>query len=157
MPTTTQAPAPVVKTIDVGRDPDHCFAVFTARLGDWWPLESHSISAEKHGQPARTAVVEPRAGGRVYEIAPDGTEHHWGEVLAFDRGRRFAMTWQLGRARDAATEVEVLFAPLPGGGTRVTLTHRLWERLGSAAAQMRTGYDQGWAMVFGERFAAAAA
>ena len=40
-----------------------------------------------------------------------------------------------------------------GGGTRVELEHRGWERLGAEAAEARASYDTGWDHVLG-RFVA---
>lgn len=89
----------------------------------------------------------------MYEVAEDGRQVYWGEGLADEPGRRFAMTWQLGRSRDSAGEVEVLFEPTGEGCFRLTLTHSSWDCHGGDAEQMRNGYDMGWNMVSGERFA----
>lgn len=60
----------VEKTVVASASQTHAFAVFTEGLGTWWPLESHHIGA----QPARTAVIEPRQGGRWFERGVDGSE-----------------------------------------------------------------------------------
>ena len=57
--------APVRKTVLANTPQAHAFTVFTERLGDWWPLQSHHIGS----QPAATAILEPRAGGRWFERA----------------------------------------------------------------------------------------
>ncbi len=44
------------------------------------------------------------------------------------------------------------FSP-DGGGTRLDLEHRYWERLGEPGIDTRDGYDTGWDTVLG-RFAA---
>ena len=54
-----------------------------------------------------------------------------------------------------AQEVEVRFSA-DGGGTLVELEHRGWQKLGARAAEARAGYDEGWTVVLGEHFAAAA-
>jgi uncharacterized protein YndB with AHSA1/START domain len=92
-------------------------------------------------------------GGRVYEIADDGREFDWGEVLAYEPGRRFAMTWQLGRMRNKSGEVDVIFESTGAGSCRITLTHSGWDRLGADAATMREGYNSGWDGVLMDRFA----
>lgn len=144
--------APVVKTLEVRRSAADCFRMFVHETANWWPLESHAL-APSNSTKAVALVVEPRIGGRVYEVTEDGREFDWGEVLIYEPGGRFAMTWQLGRARNISTEVDVRFEPITETSCRVTLTHSHWERLGDEADANRGGYDSGWASVFGERFA----
>jgi hypothetical protein len=64
-------------------------------------------------------TFEPRPDGRIYERTPDGTEHDWGEVLAWEPPNRLAYLWHLG-------------------------THRGWERLGPDAAAWRERNLGGW-------------
>ena len=65
--------------------------MFTARLGDWWPKDSHHIS----DSPVAEAVLEPREGGRWYARAGDGSECDWGYVRALDPPERIVLAWQL--------------------------------------------------------------
>lgn len=143
--------APVVKTLELKRSAADAFRIYVHEASKWWPLETHALAPENNTK-AVELVVEPRIGGRVYEIAEDGRQFEWGEVLAYEPGRRFAMTWQLGRMRNNAGEVEVLFEPTGAESCRVTLTHSGWERLGPEGQNMRNGYNSGWDIVFGERF-----
>jgi len=53
-------------------------------------------------------------------------------------------------------DVEVTFAA-DGKGTRVTLVHSGWQKLGEKGAAARAGYGEGWTVVLGEAFAAACA
>ena len=50
------------------------------------------------------------------------------------------LTWHPGQDADAASEVEVRFTASDGGGTRVELEHRGWERFGESAMLRRHGY-----------------
>jgi hypothetical protein len=144
--------APVVKTLEIKRSADDAFRMYVHEGAKWWPLDTHALSPENNTK-AVDLIVEPRVGGRVYEVAEDKREFDWGEVLAYESGRRFAMTWQLGRARAQSGEIEVLFEPLGPSSCRITLTHTGWERMGEEGPPMRAGYDAGWGQVFGERFA----
>jgi len=144
--------APVVKTLELRRSAADAFRIYVHQAAQWWPLDTHALSPSNNTK-AVDHVVEPRIGGRVYEIAADGREFDWGEVLAYEPGRRFAMTWQLGRMRNVSGEVEVLFEPTGAASCRITLTHSGWDRMGADAQTMRNGYNQGWESVFGERFA----
>jgi hypothetical protein len=144
--------APVVKTVEVKRTVADAFRIFTDELALWWPLETHALSPSRDTK-ATGVAIEPFVGGRVIETAADGREFHWGDVIAWEPPRRFAMTWQLGASREQAGEVEVSFEPA-AAGCRVTLVHSGWERLGEKGADLREGYNNGWEKVFCERFAA---
>jgi uncharacterized protein YndB with AHSA1/START domain len=131
--------APVVRAISVAVPPERAFKVFTERIGAWWPLEMHGVFGDK----AKTCVMEPRVGGRVYEVSVDGEEASWAEVTAYEPPERIVWSWRPNRDRPAPTEVEITFTP-EGGGTRVELMHRGWELLGDEGAEARDSYDSGW-------------
>jgi uncharacterized protein YndB with AHSA1/START domain len=137
-------PAPVRKSIRVEASPEHAFEVFTSGIGRWWP-KSHKIGSADLDRP----VIEPRAGGRWYELDVDGSECEIGKVLAWDPPARLLLAWQLNAHwqfdPDLVTEVEVLFTP-DGSGTRVDLEHRHLERLGETAEGFREAIDApgGW-------------
>jgi hypothetical protein len=156
MMNVTIKPAPVRKRIHVKTTPERAFAVFTARMHAWWPLD-HSLL----GKPREDVVVEPRAGGRWFERATDGSECTWGHVLAWEPPARVLLAWQLdGTWRfnpDFVTEVEIRFIAEGAEATRVELEHRNIERYGDAAEAIRTTLDSpdGWSGGL-ERFAAAA-
>ncbi|MCA1831256.1 MAG: SRPBCC family protein [Actinomycetota bacterium] len=136
---------PIRKVVTVNCSVERAFRVFTAELGTWWPLNSHSIGDEN----AVTAVIEPKAGGRVFERWNDGSEHSWGAVLAWEPPHRFAISWRPNPGALAPTEVEVAFVE-EDGATRVYLEHRGWERLGARASAARAQYDGGWPVVLGK-------
>lgn len=145
--TTMIRPAPVCKTIYVAASPDQAFDVFTNGIGRWWP-KSHKIGGADLDRP----IIEPRAGGRWYQLAVDGTECEVGKVLAWDPPHRLLLAWQLRHDwsfdRDLVTEVEVTFVP-EGDGTRVNLEHRNLERLGDTAEALRQQIDSpnGWGLL----------
>jgi uncharacterized protein YndB with AHSA1/START domain len=142
------------RQVTVGTDPERAFHLFTAAIDSWWPGETHSMAAGD-GQAVQSIVFEQRAGGRVYEVAADGTEGTWATVLEWDPPAGFVLAWKPSSRDEPPTEVEVRFTA-DGAGTRVDLEHRGWERLGAAAAERAGGYPDGWARVLG-RFAEAAA
>ncbi len=144
--TATIKPAPVRKSITVDAPAGKAFEVFTKRFGSWWPA-SYSI-----GKSAlKSAIIEPRAGGRWYEIGEDGGECDWGEVLEWEPPSRLLLAWRI-RADwqfDPAllTELEIRFVPLGENSTRIELEHRLLENLGEAAEVARQSFESehGWA------------
>ena len=128
-------PAPVRKSVFVSASPERAFEVFTAGIGRWWP-KTHKIGRADLDRP----IIEPREGGRWYELDVDGSECEIGKVAVWDPPVRLLLIWQLtpdfAYHPDLVTEVEVLFTP-EGDGTRVDLEHRDLERMGDKAAAMR--------------------
>lgn len=147
-------PAAITKTIEVRAPLERAFDVFASRMGEWWHKE-HSIA---QGTTQKDVIVEPRPGGRWYELGMDGSEHQWGRVIDYDPPRRLLLAWQLNREftfdPDLVTEVEVLFEPTVEG-TRVRFEHRNLERMGEGAAEQLEAMDGGWGMLL-ELFAARA-
>ncbi|HEX6208953.1 MAG TPA: SRPBCC family protein [Actinomycetota bacterium] len=138
-PTTME---PVRVAVTVLTRPDDAFRLYTERIADWWPLETHSL----FGRDATRAVFEGREGGRIYEVHRDGRESEWGRVLVWDPPARVVHSWQPNPERSGTTEVEVRFHEVDGG-TRVELEHRGWERLGDEAEALRGEYEGGWVTV----------
>jgi len=136
--------APVIKVVTIPGEPGIVFELFTARLGEWWPLESHSVE----GDNAADAVVEAGVGGRIYEVSQDGAEHDWARIVEWDVPSRIAMDWHPGIPVSQSTHLEITFRQT-AEGTEVTLIHDGWEARGADAARMRESYDSGWDVVLG--------
>jgi uncharacterized protein YndB with AHSA1/START domain len=140
----TIRPAPVRKQLTVEASPEQAFEVFTAGFGGWWP-PSHHIGAGAY----KTAVIEPRVGGRWYEVGQDGSECDWGDVLVWDPPGRLVLAWRLSAdwkyQKDLLTEVEVKFTA-EGARTLVELEHRKLENWGAGAGQAHAAIDGdgGW-------------
>jgi uncharacterized protein YndB with AHSA1/START domain len=128
-------PAPVRKSIKVAAPPERAFEVFTGGIGRWWP-KSHKIGPADLDRP----VIEPREGGRWYELDVDGSECEIGKVAVWEPPHRLVLIWQLTPEftydPHLVTEVEVTFTP-DGDGTLVELEHRDLERMGEKAEAMR--------------------
>ena len=125
------------------------FRSFTREVGSWWPTETHSL----HPGEVDRVVWEEIEGGAVYEIATTGERAQWATVLTWEPPHRLVIAWQVNPDR-LGTEVEVRFTD-EGGRTRVDLEHRGFENV-EDGAEMRAGYDSGWAHVL-DRFVAGAA
>jgi uncharacterized protein YndB with AHSA1/START domain len=95
-------------------------------------------------------ILEPRAGGRWYEIGEDGSQCNWGKVLSWEPPTRVLLGWQVdGNWKydpGFITEVEVTFTPIDAGSTRVDLEHRNLERFGDKIEDVRSKIDSpnGW-------------
>jgi DNA-binding transcriptional ArsR family regulator len=130
---------PVVKIVTVPGEPRVVFELFTTRMGEWWPLNTHSIG----GDDAVDARIEPEVGGRIYEVTRQGQEHDWGRVSSWEPGSRVAFDWNPGLPVAQSTHVEITFHQT-AEGTEVTLVHDGWEARGDEATRMRAEYDTGW-------------
>lgn len=133
---------PVVKSVVVPVSAPEAFAVFAERPMQWWP-ESHVLVKA----PRESIVIEPRAGGRFYERASDGTVCDWGRIVAWEPPHRIVLTWRV-NARwqmmpddEYASEIEVSFRPLSDDTTEVELAHvKLW-RHGADGVAIRAAID----------------
>ncbi|MGH9186147.1 MAG: SRPBCC family protein [Acidimicrobiales bacterium] len=147
----------VHKTITVGAAPETAFEVFTAKLATWWPKE-YSIGESDMAD----FVLEPKVGGRWYEVGVDGKECDTGRVLAFEPPERVVIAWHLNEAwqfdpdPSHASEFEVRFIAEDSSRTRVELEHRGIERHGDGAPAVHGTVDGpgGWGFVL-EHFAKA--
>ena len=142
MTTPTSSPPAVIKTVAVPVDPDRAFAIFTDRLGDWWPLATHSLFR----QSAAGVTLEPRLGGDIVEESETGERAVWGTLTTWEPPARLGMWWHPGSDPADATRVIVEFVPR-ARGTLVTLTHDLWEQRRGDSDESRADYDIGWDIV----------
>ena len=140
--------------VEVTVSPARAFTVFAAGLGEWWPREYTWSQDVLEG-----IGIEPLAeGGLCFERGPHGFSCHWGRVLAWEPPTRLVLAWQIAPSRAPepdparASTVAVAFAPV-GGGTRVSLEHRDFERHGEGWQDYEAGMGspQGWPYIL-ERY-----
>jgi uncharacterized protein YndB with AHSA1/START domain len=135
------APAPIRKSIRVKASQQSAFDVFVGTMGQWW-LKSHSLLKS----PQADVIIEPRVGGRWFEVGEDGSEYAWGRVLEWSPPDKVVLAWQLNAEwtydPDFETTVEVRFIP-DGDYTLVEFEHRDLERFGARAEELRGGYESG--------------
>lgn len=141
---------PIQKTLHVPLRPQTAFDLFTENLAQWWPSESHSLSAGEGAIP-NDVQVDRYEGGHITETKHDGETGRWGTITKWDEGRAIGISWYVGRSEDEATDLEVVFTPTDMG-TRIELTHSGFDRLGDAAVAMHGNYEKGWDFVLTERF-----
>jgi uncharacterized protein YciI/uncharacterized protein YndB with AHSA1/START domain len=132
--------------VKVDLDPQRAFELFTARIGEWWPLARLSVFG--HG-----STVAFTDDGRLLERHGEQASS-WGEVTDWAPGERFAMTWHPGRPEEQASHITVSFSAY-GEQTLVTLAHSGWEAYEDSVAA-RNEYMGGWPSVLA-LFAGAAA
>ena len=133
-------PEPLRYRFRVNCPPGRAFQLWTASAGVWWPMATHSVS----GRRDSVLVIEPGAGGRIYEQVADGRQFSWGTVVAWQPAVRLVCEWLVG---DTPTELEVRFAADADGGTVVEIEHRGWEQFGEAGDERRNINARGWSAV----------
>ncbi len=110
-------------------------------MGTWWPLANYKIGQAK----AVDAVVEPRVGGRWYELGDDGSTCQWGSVLAWEPHSRLLLSWDITANwqydPELKTEIELRFIPDGKNATRVELEHRCLDRYGARRDEMRRIFE----------------
>ncbi len=131
--------APIRREVIVNTPPERTFALFTDELGEWWPVQSHSVY---EGSVAFEGDV------LVERTADDETT--WAEVTEWNPPHSLALEWHPGGTADLATQLRIEFLE-HDDGTLVRLTHEGWDRLADPGAASRE-YGEGWIVVLG-RFA----
>ncbi|WP_020385569.1 SRPBCC family protein [Kribbella catacumbae] len=130
--------APLTKRVVVPADPDRAFELFTAEMGAWWPLATHSVGQSK----ATDVKLEGAVGGRIIEYGEDGPVGYWGTISDWDPPKSLSFTWHPGSDPTQAGHITVSFKPVDDG-TEVELTHTGWDRH-PGGAEARAAYDTGW-------------
>ncbi len=148
--TTTAELAPITKTVVVAATVERAFALFTAEMGRWWPLRTHSVGAAS----SAGVVMGDRVGGVIVETLADGSTAVWGTITDWAPPALVAFTWHPGQSAAEATRVEVTFAE-QDAGTLVTLVHSGWEARPDAE-RARRGYTSGWDVVLASLAASSA-
>src|SRR5215204_795675 len=81
----------VREEVRVDLSPAEAFALFTASIGEWWPLEEgYSFDSNR----AKEIHLEARVGGRLYERFVDADELEIGRVIVCDPSHRIVFTWK---------------------------------------------------------------
>jgi uncharacterized protein YndB with AHSA1/START domain len=137
-PQSTSTTEPLTMSLDLTCPAAHAFVVWTTRIDSWWPTD-HTVS----GRPDQI-VLQGHVGGRIFERTPEGVEHDWGRVTAWDPPVLLAYTWHIGSDPAAATEVEVRFLPRDDDTSRIEIAHRGWDRLGATGSAGRDRNRRGW-------------
>jgi uncharacterized protein YndB with AHSA1/START domain len=143
--------APIRQDVLVNLGHDRAFELFTSRMTEWW------FTGEGVGpSPFKQLVLEPRQGGRWFEVAENGVETHWGEVLAWEPPGRLLLAWRIDGDwkfnPGVETTLEITFEEIDAGSTRVRLEHRDLERLGKSGRKAIETMRTGWGKLLG-RFA----
>lgn len=124
---------PIRREVLVDLGPDRAFELFTERIGDWWPLASHSV----FGAGASVTFT----ADKLVETLGEQTAV-WGEVIEWQPAALLVISWHAGQSEAESTRVTVRFTE-QGEQTLVVLEHSGWEAR-EDPAEVRREYDQGW-------------
>jgi uncharacterized protein YndB with AHSA1/START domain len=144
---TRTAETSVQTSIDIDAPVERAFHVFVDEMASWWHPDHHILE----GQVAEM-VVEPRAGGHIFDRGVNGDECRWARVLVYEPPHRFVFSWDITTDWKIETdlaktsEVEIRFVPEGPERTRVELEHRHLDRHGRGWEGMRdaVGSPGGW-------------
>jgi uncharacterized protein YndB with AHSA1/START domain len=131
-------------TVNVGRE--RAFKYFLEEYPSWWPPNFRTV---KVGSPLG---IEPKEGGRIYELDDEGNEHAFGQILTIEAPKRIVVAWRLngfGRIDpDNHSEFEVRFVSEGSRRTRVEVEHTKFDQMGTKhAKRVRNGMDKGWPII----------
>lgn len=133
----------VRKSVVVNAPQSVAWRVFTTKMATWWPLSRYKIGAA----PAVDAVVEPKVGGRWFEVGDDGSTCQWGSVLVWEPESRLVLSWDITADwqydAELGTEIELRFLVQDASTTRVELEHRKLDRYGARRDEMRAIFETG--------------
>jgi uncharacterized protein YndB with AHSA1/START domain len=110
---------------------DHAFRVFTEHFDQIKPREHNLLTV-----PIERTVLEPRAGGTIYDVGGDGSTCTWARVLVHEPPHRLVISWDISPRWQVETdpsrtsEVEIRFVAETPERTKVTLEHRHLDRHG---------------------------
>lgn len=124
---------------------EHAFVAYVGRIGEWWDPRYTA-----NAQTLQAVTIEPRVGGRVFASHSDMGEDDWGEVTAWEPGRRLVHTFTLAQDPEHPSEVAVEFEPTDEGCT-VRFAHGGWTEANVAVREKFSDWP-----VMLERFAASA-
>lgn len=112
---------PIVHEYALACSPGHAFDVYVDRIGEWWHPDYSANPAT-----LQTVTIEAHVGGRVVARHSVEGELTWGEVTAWEPGRRLAHTFTLAQPQDRPSAVTVRFEPA-ASGCLVRFEHGGWD------------------------------
>jgi uncharacterized protein YndB with AHSA1/START domain len=140
-PDGTAAPADPRVAVTVPVPAAEAFRIYTECPAEWLP-PGHMFIPN-----AQSIIIEPRAGGRFYERAADGTEATRGTIVEWAPPHRLAVTWRIGPGwrpapdDEHASVIVIEFTPAGADATEVTATYTHLDRHGEMAGMLRAAIE----------------
>jgi uncharacterized protein YndB with AHSA1/START domain len=144
MPRQTLASVDIAQEVKINADPGRVFEALTTQVASWWG------APYLYSELAKDLILEPRIGGRFYEVWGDDDGRLWGIVTQIRRNEWLEITGSIGM--DGAVQGVMCYElKAQGGGTVLSLTHKA---IGHITTKTRSGYAFGWKDLFGTRLKA---
>ncbi|HSA92549.1 MAG TPA: metalloregulator ArsR/SmtB family transcription factor [Terriglobales bacterium] len=124
----------IEQEVHIGAPPKRVFEALTKDIAAWWG------APYLLNQNARSIVLEPEIGGRLYEVWQEGDGALWAVVTAIERDHKLTLSGPMGMSGAVSGVIGYELEP-DGKGTRLKLSHRA---IGEVTEQTRANYTGGW-------------
>jgi hypothetical protein len=138
----------MVKSVVLSLAPVAAFALFTEKIGAWWPAD------RRHTKDPASEIFLLESG-RFFERARDGHEVELGAVRSWELPHRILLDFFIATGPEKPTEVEIIFAAREGG-THVTVIHRPKPESAALWNERAPRYERSWDAVLAALSRAAA-
>ncbi len=132
----------IEQEVRVAAPMERVFRALSEEVGEWWAFRTLGEQARMH--------MEPTAGGRFWEEAPDGRCALWGTVLHLEPPRELRLAGPLGLSGMVLNHYGYTLEA-DGEETIVRLRHRALGEVDEAAGE---NYRNGWATLLHEKLKA---
>jgi hypothetical protein len=122
---------PITHEYQLACSAEDAFAAYAGRIDEWWDPRYTA-----NPETLEAVTIEPFVGGRVYATHSDLGEHDWGEVTAWESGRRLVHTFTLAQDPRRPSAVAVEFAPHDAAaGCTMRFAHGGWTEANASARE----------------------
>jgi len=148
--------APALNAIHIEQEvrieapPSRVFEALTQDVAAWWGAP-YLIN-----QNATDIVLEPRVGGRMYEVWGQNKDKSkaedegalWAVVTAIERNKRLTLSGHMGMSGAVSGFIAYALEPAGKSATTLKLTHRA---IGEVSEETRQNYSGGWSDLLATR------
>ncbi len=144
--------APALNAIQIEQEvrieasPSRVFEALTHDVAAWWGAP-YLVN-----QQATDIILEPRVGGRMYEVwgQTEGGEEGalWAVVTAIERNKQLTLSGPMGMSGAVSGIITYALEPAGKSATTLKLTHRA---IGEVTEETRQNYSGGWSDLLATR------
>jgi len=131
----------ITEQVMIKATPNRVYNAITNKIAAWWG------APYLYTRLAKDLVLEPKLGGKFYEVWGIGQGRLWGTVTQIKKNEWIEITGTIGMK--GAVQGNICFAlEAKGHSTLLTLTHHA---IGQISEETRSGYVLGWKDLLGTR------
>jgi DNA-binding transcriptional ArsR family regulator/uncharacterized protein YndB with AHSA1/START domain len=139
--------APALNAIQIEQEvrieapPNRVFEALTQNVSAWWG------APYLYNQQATDIVLEPRVGGRMFEVwgqskeKPEDEGALWAVVTAIERNKQLTLSGPMGMNGAVSGHIAYMLEPAGKNATTLKLSHRV---IGEVTEETRQNYSFGW-------------